>query len=955
MTTVVSGEVQTVYSNYTFYSFSPFIGDNYLAAFGPAPDVGTTVLSGGEQIVAWLGSDTVFFSDLLSQTFFVDPGSGTAISATLDGGKQLVYGLASATVVNSGGLETVSDGGLTISTTVNAGGEEYLPAAGLTGGTNTAYSTTINSGGLLYSLVHTYGTTISSGGIEYTAGTYFQFTAEVDATVSSGGLLEDSGMTISATLAGGREVVFSGGTASNTMINSGLLQVAGGGTASSTTEKAGEFDIYGSAIATEVFSGGLVAVFSGGTADSTIVNSGGMFNFGSALDTTLNSGGFEIDRAGAQASNTMVSAGGIEFVLSGGSANNTVVDSGGTLGLQGGAVASGWTISSGGTLAINSYNLSNYDVSGTNLEVRSGGIASGTIVDSGGIEYVQNSGTDISATINSGGSQFLQSAPLITFSGGSEILAPDVGPETASGTIINNGGKEYVSSGGTTISTVVNSGGNEYVYSGGVASGTTINGGMMELVSGGSAGSGPISFTGSSGTLKIDGTTMPTNVISGFVPSDTIDLANVSLDSTSGATIFETANASPANNVLQVTEGGKTYELQLDGSQPFSGAFKLSADQSGTGTNITVTSGAVTGYGTSSINSAGASPYSGVCQISWSLTISGQVFTESGTGFIVGPHTILTAAHVAEAAGMVGTNISVRPGTSNANNSVPVYSGTAEVAPLWSAPTSGMLPQPSVEQYDLAVIDCPTANFPSSSRFDLQSSYTSGTVNVTGYPVTVNGVPNSSGDSQSTQFNDIGAVIADQTFPNLFDYSVGLSDLVPGYSGGPLWVYNGGPTANAVGILVTDVNNEAAVRFTPETLSLIQQLEDAFTNIPAGQTLSGMTIAAGDTLEVLGTAIDAVVNSGGIENVYGADAGATINDGGYQYVLAGGAATNTLVLDPGIQVVSSVASRLAQRSAAASRTSTAWRATRSSIAEVLRTSFPEGSPARPQLAAGRWS
>ncbi|MGY3485430.1 hypothetical protein ACVW1C_003313 [Bradyrhizobium sp. USDA 4011] len=103
----------------------------------------------------------------------------------------------------------------------------------------------------------------------------------------------------------------------------------------------------------------------------------------------------------------------------------------------------------------------------------------------------------------------------------------------------------------------------------------------MELSSGGSAGSGPITFKGSGGTLKIDATTMPTNVISGFALGDTIDLTGVSFSSAGTAVLT-------SGNVLQVVENKNTYSLRLAPGQSFGGAsFDLSADKAG-GTSVTL-------------------------------------------------------------------------------------------------------------------------------------------------------------------------------------------------------------------------------------------------------------------------------------------------------------------------------------------------------------------------------
>jgi hypothetical protein len=97
------------------------------------------------------------------------------------------------------------------------------------------------------------------------------------------------------------------------------------------------------------------------------------------------------------------------------------------------------------------------------------------------------------------------------------------------------------------------------------------------------AGTGAITFIkeGIAAVLKIDGAAMPTNEISGFAPGDTIDLASIAFHSSGSATLL-------SGNVLQIVEGGNTYDLNLDPSQVFlNDRFVLSQDASG-GTDITI-------------------------------------------------------------------------------------------------------------------------------------------------------------------------------------------------------------------------------------------------------------------------------------------------------------------------------------------------------------------------------
>jgi autotransporter passenger strand-loop-strand repeat protein len=122
----------------------------------------------------------------------------------------------------------------------------------------------------------------------------------------------------------------------------------------------------------------------------------------------------------------------------------------------------------------------------------------------------------------------------------------------------------------------------------GTASDTTIDsGGTMEVLSGGSA-TGSIDFDGAGGVLKIDGATLPTDpatiidaAVSGFAVGDTIDLTGIAYSTPNSATVN-------GSDVLQITEGGFTYDLQLIGD--YTGdTFVLSPDSAhpaGTDVNI---------------------------------------------------------------------------------------------------------------------------------------------------------------------------------------------------------------------------------------------------------------------------------------------------------------------------------------------------------------------------------
>ena len=91
--------------------------------------------------------------------------------------------------------------------------------------------------------------------------------------------------------------------------------------------------------------------------------------------------------------------------------------------------------------------------------------------------------------------------------------------------------------------------------------------------------SGYVKFAGA-GVLLIDGTSMPTAVISGFGSGDVIDLAAIPFDSHGSATLL-------SGNVLQVAENGGTYRLQLDPKANYS-STPFALLPAGTGTDVII-------------------------------------------------------------------------------------------------------------------------------------------------------------------------------------------------------------------------------------------------------------------------------------------------------------------------------------------------------------------------------
>ena len=279
---------------------------------------------------------------------------GTDIGATVHGGGELDVlkgGRASGTLFTSGGLETVSAGGLVVSAKV----AEYRPEQRRS--RDCAYSARQAAS----SSAAMVRRSSPAGGVD------------IGATVLSGGFLtiHSGGLSISATLSGntagalGAEFVRSGGRTSHTVIDSGgFLSVSAGGLVISTI-------VNSTGVGTSV--GGLLlsGAAGGSAASATLVNSGGQESIhfgGKDIGGTVNSGGKLFVKSGGIASRTTVI--GVEIVSSGGSALANIIQGVGATG--------------GG---------------GSGLGVSGFGLASGTVLKNGGEEGVFAGGTDISATV----------------------------------------------------------------------------------------------------------------------------------------------------------------------------------------------------------------------------------------------------------------------------------------------------------------------------------------------------------------------------------------------------------------------------------------------------------------------------------------------------------------------------------------------------------------------------
>ncbi|GBQ15979.1 Hint domain-containing protein [Swaminathania salitolerans] len=347
-----------------------------------------------------------------------------------------------------------------------------------------------------------------------------------------------------------------------------------------------------------VVSGDTLVVSSGGVTDDTVILSGGVL---SALDgarvegsTTISAGGIlraaasvGIDGffnviSGATFSGGRITDGNYGYVSQGGNLSGTTVSSGGEIDagydgwFDGGALtqvtvaADGWVNAFGTSASFTSGSLSG---SGATVRLAGGAVASSVTVGTGATLLV-SSGSVTNYTTVDGGKVYLAATgasnnTTFTSRGGTvEFGSAYADPRL------------YVAS--SNVSLIYDSGAalsNVQALSGAritVTSGARIDGQVAvsaggTLVLNGAAGSGTIGLDGDGAHLVVNGTTMPTNVISGFSAGDTIDLTAIPKSSirnvirtTSGIT-FQTVDG---NSYTLAVRNASTlgYALQDDGT-----------------------------------------------------------------------------------------------------------------------------------------------------------------------------------------------------------------------------------------------------------------------------------------------------------------------------------------------------------------------------------------------------
>jgi hypothetical protein len=209
---------------------------------------------------------------------------------------------------------------------------------------------------------------------------------------------------------------------------------------------------------------------------------------------------------------------------------------------------------------------------GGSLTVAAGSLSAGTVT--GGA----SSGGNAQAGSAFGNGIFIQGTQSVSFSPSSGQVI------TVAGTIADQSGSGGTGTGAGTGSLVISGAGDLMLTAvNSFTGGAVIQAGTLEIGASGSAGGGTIDFAGPAGTLRIDGSTAPTNIVSRFVQGDTIDLHGIAYSAA------DTLSYTVATGVLQVLDGA-TVVTQVSfgaGNAIVDDPFHLSEETGGTGIVIT--------------------------------------------------------------------------------------------------------------------------------------------------------------------------------------------------------------------------------------------------------------------------------------------------------------------------------------------------------------------------------
>ena len=816
-------------------------------------------------------------------------GGGTAIDITVDSGGLLENdGVATGTVVNSGGTEGIyglrSAGG----TAITLGGMidlYYIEPATVVSASldpSTDLLTIYQSGGTLwqqqlsgnYTNAHVQVTADSLSAVDNGQGTLLTLVPG-PASVSSGSTYYVSaGQTTVGTVVYGTQTVLAGGTTDSGTVSSGGIEIVEpGGVANSTmVGYGGEQDVDGGTVSATAVVSGVEIVAAGGTASSTTVGNGTLTVESGGMTVSAKLYGTEYVQSGGTANATTISSEGTEYLYPGAIANGVTVDYGGTLIIAGanptGIVNSGGNVFSGSAYVVGFGEVSSgLTLSVADIEyVSSGGEVLKTFV-SGGQMLVFSSGTDSAATVGSYDYPYGQDGMLVV-SGGTDIgttveaggrLSIYAGGVASSTTLLDYYNSESVFSGGKAISTFAG-GGQLGIYSGGVASDTTLGeSGYEEVYSGGSSISTTINSAEAGGlvvasggtaidtvvnddSVGVDGTTTGTTVNGGY---DYVYAGGTVIDTTVNSTGTERVFGGGTTSGTKVNRGGgevlgfasgKFDALSVSTTVGGGGVEYVYSGNTASGTNIEDS-------GTEIVSSAGAGNGSIVNSGGAEIVDSGA----TANGVTVNDGGYLVIAPGGMQSGTTGAIVSTGVVVYQPNSGVTVYPDSATGLVVAEAPDGIVL---GVIGGEVIVLPDGTAISTTVDAFGEQDVYgtaTGTTVNEGGNEdVYVGGTAIGTTDYYDESVYSGGTTIStavDGGTDTVHFYGVARSTMV---NSGHLNASSGGTT---IGTTVYSTGDEAIL----------------YGGVAIDTTLSGGTgsVASG------GTAIGTIVRSGGLLAVAG--------------------------------------------------------------------------------------
>ena len=377
---------------------------------------------------------------------------------------------------------TISNGGVASDTTVNSG------CMTISSGGN-ACNVTIKAGGML-------------DGFSWNQDRHWDSIENGSAIVSPNVVIVGNTLKIS-----------NGGTANETTVNSGAMNIYSGGVANSTTISSdGQMSISsgGTANETTVINSGAMKIYCGGTANETILNrqcSMYIGNGGTANSTIVVSGQVEIASGGV--ANDIFLIGGefpyyerdsfdgwrnecSMYISSGGVANRITVDADGCLLIRQGGIANSATVKSGGWMFVTGTADSVFVASGGILEVNAGGSATiafnpwglGTVNSLPGavVTYLERDAAAYYGCEADGLRGIISKGDVLMVNIGASQRAVVFSGGMTKDTVVNNGGSMLISGGGAAEDTAVYRGGLLEISSGAVASRTLTAGAEASFV-----------------------------------------------------------------------------------------------------------------------------------------------------------------------------------------------------------------------------------------------------------------------------------------------------------------------------------------------------------------------------------------------------------------------------------------------------------------------------------------